>query len=128
MDAISLTFIFQFPPLLFHADRGGIILDYNKTDIVDKKNNALLYDDAVIGNNGGEIFGIGGNLVWDTRDHLFFSNYGSYQYFKILVYPHINDFVFYIFIYGFIFENIFDFIAKLSKFFAESVDRYQRRP
>lgn len=97
MDAISLTFIFQFPPLLFHADRGGIILDYNKTDIVDKKNNALLYDDAVIGNNGGEIFGIGGNLVWDTRDHLFFSNYGSYQYFKILVYPHINDFVFYIF-------------------------------
>ena len=97
MDAASLAFIFQFPPFLFNADRSGIILDYNKTEIVDKKNNSLLLDDEVTGSNGGELYGIGVNLVWDNRDHLFFPNKGSYQSFKILVFPNISDFVFYIF-------------------------------
>ena len=98
MDVISLSLGVQLPPLWFAADRTGIIVDYDKTDIVDKQNNEILKEDAVLGSNGGEIIGLGTDLVWDTRDNLFFPNTGGYQYFKITVYPSAwSDFSYYSF-------------------------------
>ena len=95
LDEISISLDLQVPPLWAAADRSGIIFEYNKTEIDDKQTNPFLLQDSVLGSNGGEIYGFGGDLVWDTRDHIFFPNKGSYQYFKIMLYPRIDDFVFY---------------------------------
>jgi outer membrane protein assembly factor BamA len=84
----------QVPPVIFTALRTGIILDYEHTEITDKKENELLLNDEVTGSNGGHVFGIGGDLVWDTRDNLFFPTKGGYQYFKVLIYPDVGDYVF----------------------------------
>ena len=85
------------PPLGFLADRTGIIFDYNDTEIEDKQNNIYLIDNEVTGSNGGTLYGFGTDLVWDTRDNLFFPNSGGYQYFKVVVYPELGDYVFYTF-------------------------------
>jgi len=87
----------QIPPLLFMADRSGLILDYNYTEIVDKDSNTYLLNDEVTGSNGGQFFGIGGDLVWDSRDNIFFPNRGGYQYMKFVMYPGIGDFRFGVF-------------------------------
>lgn len=88
----------QVPAIWFSADRAGIILDYNYTKIDDKKDNTYLKDDSVTGSNGGTLFGIGTDLVWDSRDNLFFPNKGNYRYLKIIFYPSsLSDFVFHSF-------------------------------
>lgn len=95
LDQFAISLKFQIPPVMFFADRTGIILDYNYTEIDDKQSNALLINDAVTGSDGGQIIGIGTDLLWDTRDNIFFPNTGTYQYFKFIVYPEFSDFVFY---------------------------------
>ena len=98
LDVISATLIVQVPPVWFSSDRTGIILDYNNTNIVDKQDNTLLIEDVVVGSDGGQIIGIGTDLVWETRDNLFFPNSGGYQYFKFVLYPsNLSDFTFYTF-------------------------------
>lgn len=95
LNTFKSTLTVQVPPKVFSADRTGLILDYNYTEIVDKKNNELLEDDTLPGYNGGSLFGIGTDLVWDSRDNIFFPNNGSYQYFKIVVYPGgLSDYTF----------------------------------
>lgn len=88
----STTLTFQIPPTLFEANRTGILFDYYNTTIEDKKENELLINDAVIGSNGGSSFGIGGDLIWDSRDNIFFPNSGGYQYFKTIFHPGLGDF------------------------------------
>jgi outer membrane protein assembly factor BamA len=95
LNRFGITFKFQVPPLMFFADRSGIIIDYNNTTIDDKQNNAILNNDLVTGSNGGEVIGFGKDLLWDKRDNLFFPNTGTYQYLSLIVYPNISDFVFY---------------------------------
>jgi len=97
LNEISATLTFQVPPIMFSADRTGIIFDYNDTEIEDKQNNIYLIDDEVTGSNGGTIYGFGTDLVWDSRDNIFFPNSGGYQYFKVVIYPELGDFVFYTF-------------------------------
>jgi outer membrane protein assembly factor BamA len=94
VNTFTSTLTVQIPPEIFSADRTGIILDYDYTKIVDKMGNELLENDSLPGNNGGSLFGLGTDLVWDSRDNLFFPNSGGYQYFRIVVYPGIDDFVF----------------------------------
>ncbi len=84
----------QVPPLLFFADRTGFILEYNKTDILDAQENEYLNNEEVIGFNGGNLFGMGFNLVWDRRDNIFYPSSGHYQCIKFIVYPEPSDFVF----------------------------------
>lgn len=84
----------QVPPLLFFADRSGFILDYKNTTIVDAKENQYILEESINGFNGGDIFGIGINLVWDRRDNLFYPTSGHYQYIKFIVYPEPSDYVF----------------------------------
>jgi outer membrane protein assembly factor BamA len=86
-DVFNATFTLQVPPAWFSADRTGIIFDYDNTTIVDKQNNELLLGDEVVGSNGGQLFGFGTDLLWDSRDNIFFPNNGGYQYVKILIYP-----------------------------------------
>ncbi|MCZ6900798.1 MAG: BamA/TamA family outer membrane protein [Bacteroidetes bacterium] len=93
-QGISASFILQSPPIFFAADRSGLIIDYDNTDIKDKKENVLLQDSTLTGIDGGEIIGIGYDLTWDNRDNIFFPNTGGYQYFKLLIYPEITDFLF----------------------------------
>jgi outer membrane protein assembly factor BamA len=96
-DVFTASLTVQIPPIGFAADRTGIIFDYNNTKIDDKRDNEYLNENSVIGSNGGTVFGIGTDLVWDSRDNLFFPNKGIYQYFKIVVYPGIGDHVFSLF-------------------------------
>jgi outer membrane protein assembly factor BamA len=97
LNSVSATLTFQVPPVWFSADRTGIIFDYNDTEIEDKQNNIYLIDNEVTGSNGGTIYGFGTDLVWDTRDNIFFPNSGGYQYFKVVIYPELGDYVFYTF-------------------------------
>jgi outer membrane protein assembly factor BamA len=97
VNSFSATFTFQVPPLMFSADRTGFIFDYNYTEIEDKQNNIYLIDNEVTGSNGGTVYGFGTDLVWDTRDNLFFPNSGGYEYFKVVIYPELGDYVFYTF-------------------------------
>jgi outer membrane protein assembly factor BamA len=95
LDVFSLSFVIQAPPLLFSADRSGLIFNYEYTEILDKMDNALLIGDKVPGIDGGKLFGIGYGLTWETRDNIFFPTRGGYQYLSLVVYPNIGDFVFY---------------------------------
>ena len=100
----------QVPPVMFAADRTGIILDYDYTEIVDKRSNELLLNDSITGSNGGQSFGIGTDLVWDTRDNIFYPNSGGYQYFKIVVYPEFTDFT-----YSFMELDVRHFVSIVPK-------------
>ena len=88
----STTITGQAPPLWFIADRTGIIFDYDNTVIEDKRDNQLLLNDEVTGSNGGELIGFGTDLLWDSRDNIFYPNTGGYQYFKFMVYSGMGDF------------------------------------
>lgn len=93
-ETFSAVANIQVPPRLFSADRTGIIVDYDYTNVVDKMGNEFLESDSVRGKNGGQVLGVGGDLVWDSRDNIFFPNTGGYQYFKIVFYPGIGDHVY----------------------------------
>ncbi len=93
-ETIAASFILQSPPILFSASRSGLIIDYDKTTITDKKENELIKNDSIVGNNGGELFGIGYDLTWDSRDNIFFPNKGGYQYFKLIAYSGFSDYSF----------------------------------
>ena len=91
----SATLYLQSPPKIFSADRSGLVIDYNYTEIVDRKDNSLLNDPDLIGADGGAILGFGADLTWESRDNIFFPNSGGYQYFKFLYYaPIIDDYKF----------------------------------
>ena len=95
MRFLTSTFKIQVPPRMFAADRTGIIIDFDYTEIVDNLNNELLQNDStIIAPEGGVLFGLGTDLVWDSRDNIFFPNSGGYQYFKVVFYPGMSDYVF----------------------------------
>jgi len=83
------------PSLWLTADKAGLVIDYNYTQMVDKENNYYLESNEVLGSNGGEYLGFGLNAVWDTRDNLFFPNDGKYTSLKFISYP-IDEFIYYI--------------------------------
>jgi outer membrane protein assembly factor BamA len=80
----NASIMVQAPALLFSSDRTGFLFDINYTEILDKKNNELL-------------LGVGYDGVWDNRDNIFYPTRGSYQYFKITLYPYMGDYAFYSF-------------------------------
>ncbi len=86
MQTFSSTLTIQVPPKIFAADRTGVIFDFDQTEIVDVLDNELI-NEEVSGFEGGTLFGFGTDLVWDSRDNIFFPNEGSYQYFKMVFYP-----------------------------------------
>jgi len=102
-DEVYTSFVFnatvnlQTPALLFSSDRPGFLFDYNYTLIEDKKNNELLLNDSVTGSDGGNCMGVGYDAVWDNRDNIFYPSRGSYQYFKLTLYPYMGDYAFYSF-------------------------------
>ncbi len=91
----STSLTAEIPLKFFTADRTGIIFDLDVTEIADRRDNELLQDETLPGYDGGSIFGIGGDLLWDSRDNIFFPNKGGYQYFKAIIYPNgMSDFNF----------------------------------
>jgi outer membrane protein assembly factor BamA len=90
----ATTLTVQIPTTWFSADRAGIIFDYNYTEVIDRQGNELIDDPLIYGSNGGQIIGIGGDLVWDSRENLFTPKSGNYQYFKAVIYPGVSDFGF----------------------------------
>ncbi len=94
INTFSSTLIVQIPPKMFLADRTGIIFEYDNTEIVDRFDNELLLNDTLPGHDGATLYGLGTDLVWDTRDNIFFPNEGGYQYFKVVFYPGISDYTF----------------------------------
>jgi outer membrane protein assembly factor BamA len=94
VTTFTSTLTVQVPPEFFAADRTGVILDLDYTDMTDKQGNELLQNDSLPGSNGGTLIGLGTDLVWDSRDNLFFPNSGGYQYFKVVFYPGMSDYIF----------------------------------
>ena len=90
----SASLYIQSPPKVFAADRSGLVIDYNNTTIIDRKENPLLYDSTLTGVEGGEILGVGFDLTWESRDNIFFPNTGGYQYFRFSYYAPIPDYNF----------------------------------
>lgn len=86
-ELVASTLNVQTKSYLFSADRTGIIFDFNRTTILNKKNNEYLLDDLVPGVEGGNVFGAGLSLVWDSRNNFFYPTSGGYQYLKVMVYP-----------------------------------------
>ncbi|MFN3939109.1 MAG: BamA/TamA family outer membrane protein [Chitinophagales bacterium] len=95
-DVFDVSLIVQGPPFLFACDRLGLIIDFNKTIITEayKQENILLESDSLFGVNGGWNVGIGGELVWDSRDNVFYPTTGSYQRIKMVSYPFNNELIF----------------------------------
>ncbi len=94
VSTFATTIKVQVPPWLFAADLTGLIFDYDNTDIDDIMGNEFLDNDTLPGSKGAKLIGIGTDLVWDSRDNIFFPNSGGYQYFKIVFYPGISDYTF----------------------------------
>lgn len=92
MRNINTSFVLQIPPAWFSADRTGLIFEYDNTSIIDKQENQLLLNDEVSGSDGGQLFGFGTDLVWDSRDNIFFPNTGGYQYLNFMVYTGAGDY------------------------------------
>lgn len=86
-ELIASTLTIQTKSYLFSADRTGLIFDYNRTEILDKKNNEYLLNESVTGVDGGSVFGVGLGLVWDSRNDFFYPTKGGYQFLKVMVYP-----------------------------------------
>lgn len=84
----------QVPPLLFFADLSGFIFEYKNTTIVEAKDNEFINNETVNGFKGGDVYGLGVNLIWDRRDNLFYPTTGHYQYIKFIVYPEPSDYVY----------------------------------
>ena len=90
----SIQLEVQVPPLLFFSDRFGFILDYKNTAIVDVQDNQFLTDETINGYQGGDLVGVGVNLVWDRRDNLFYPTSGHYQYMKFIVYTEPSEYTY----------------------------------
>jgi outer membrane protein assembly factor BamA len=84
----------QVPPLLFFADRTGFVVEYNETKIVDTLENEFLNSQEILGFEGGKLFGVGFDFVWDRRDNIFYPTSGHYQFFKFIVYSEPGDYIF----------------------------------
>lgn len=82
------------PSLWLTADKAGIVIDYNYTEIVDKESNPYLVNNEVLGSNGGDYAGIGIKAVWDTRNNIFYPTDGKYTSIKFMSYP-IDPFIYY---------------------------------
>ncbi len=93
-EDFSVQLEVQVPPLLFYADRTGFILEFSDTSIVDTQENEFLNNALVTGFEGGKLFGVGFDLIWDRRDNLFYPTSGHFQFIKFIVYPEPSDFVF----------------------------------
>jgi outer membrane protein assembly factor BamA len=95
-NEVAASFSLQVPPAWFASDRSGLFIDYSYTSIDDKMENPFLQDTELVGNEGGHLFGVGIDWVWDKRDHLFFPNSGNYQSIRLVTYPEtgLSDFVY----------------------------------
>ena len=91
---VSATLTVLGPSLWLTADKAGIVIDFNYTEIVDKKNNQYLVNNDVLGSDGGDYAGIGANAVWDTRDNIFYPKDGKYTSLKFMSYP-IGQYIYY---------------------------------
>jgi outer membrane protein assembly factor BamA len=91
---ISGTLTILGPSLWLTADKAGIVIDYNYTEIVDKEDNQYLLNNEVLGSNGGDYAGIGLKAVWDTRNNIFYPTDGKYSSLKFMSYP-VGEFIYY---------------------------------
>ena len=78
----------ETPPLFFVSDRAGLVYDYQQSEIVDPEENPYLLDGDVTGSSGGVVSGIGGDWVWDRRNHSFYPTHGDLHQFKVIIYTH----------------------------------------
>jgi outer membrane protein assembly factor BamA len=66
--------------------RAGAIVRADRQNNVDVQDNGFLRSDSVPGSQGGWVSGIGSNLVWDSRDNIFFPTRGTYSDVRVTFY------------------------------------------
>ncbi|MGH7680671.1 MAG: BamA/TamA family outer membrane protein [Candidatus Eiseniibacteriota bacterium] len=78
----------QVRPLkhLLGNTRTGLVFDLKNTHISDKEQNVFLLADSVAGSNGGIYSGLGVNVVWDSRDDIFWPTKGVFSQGKVVFY------------------------------------------
>lgn len=78
----------QVTPLkhLFGNTRTGIVYDLRNTSIADKEQNPYLLADSLTGSDGGLLSGMGFNLIWDSRDDIFWPSKGVFSQGKVVFY------------------------------------------
>ncbi len=75
------------PPKDFIGNtRTGLVLDFWDSSIADKKTNPYLLSGETKGSDGGISSGLGVNLIWDTRDEIFWPMKGGYSQGKAVFY------------------------------------------
>jgi len=85
-SALNVKLDVQFPTGLFRSTRGGVVVEYNDTRILDVQNNPLI-DSTLRGSQGGQTVGAGFGLTWDDRNQTFFPSAGGFYQAKALLYP-----------------------------------------
>jgi len=85
-SALNVKLDVQFPTGLLRSTRGGVVVEYNDTRILDVQQNPLI-DSTLPGNQGGQTVGIGFGLVWDSRNQTFFPSGGGFYQLKAVTYP-----------------------------------------
>jgi outer membrane protein assembly factor BamA len=78
---------FQRKTELLKVTRAGLLYEYHREQVTDKKANPALLSDTVTGSTGGAISGLGYTALVDSRDHIFFPNTGGRYAVEIMVYP-----------------------------------------
>ncbi len=73
------------PKHLFGNTRTGIVYDLQNRTIADKEQNPYL-SDSLAGSDGGVFSGLGFNLIWDSRDDIFWPTKGVFSQGKAVFY------------------------------------------
>jgi len=79
----------------------GVIYDYLKSDVTNKKQNPFLNNNIYRGSDGGISSGLGFSVAWDSRDYAYLSTRGWYYYASMVSYSKafgsdfdFNEFIF----------------------------------
>jgi outer membrane protein assembly factor BamA len=72
--------------LIIGSLRGGLLWEFERQWIIDKKENQLLRQASLSGSDGGTSSGGGVTASWDTRDNIYFPSCGSFHQFEHAVF------------------------------------------
>jgi len=93
-QAIGVNLSFQRQ--LFDEYYLGLIYDFGKEKMLDKKDNPYLKSGDITGTDGGLTSGLGFKLTWDSRDNIFYPSKGGYHQVSAVYYQKTfgSDFIF----------------------------------
>ncbi len=74
----------QLKRKMVSALKFGLHYEFEKSRIIKIKPHGLLDQTHIVGKNGGQVSGLGFDVDWDSRNHIFFPTSGAYYRFSVL--------------------------------------------